>query len=217
MLKNIYTILVVICVSLFASKANSHPHVFLEANLEIFKNEKGEVTEIRQVWRFDELFTTSVILDFDSNGSGSIETNELKEVEKIIKKNLKEFDYYTAIRLDDEIVEFDPPQTFLADFDGEQIVLILGFELKQPINIIGKEFSVSVSDPTYYVAVDMKDESSVNIAGNKQGCKYEIVRPDFDKLYATNPEVFKDDFQGSDDPEVFSADDYLTWVDFNCV
>ena len=47
--------------------AFAHPHVFVDANIEIVRNDKGEFTELRHVWRFDELFSATIILDFDKD------------------------------------------------------------------------------------------------------------------------------------------------------
>ena len=53
-------------VSLFAgSGAFAHPHVFVEASLEIVLDKDGRFSKLRQVWRFDELFSATVVLDFD--------------------------------------------------------------------------------------------------------------------------------------------------------
>lgn len=216
-MKHIFKILIsFLFLSSLALGANAHPHVFLEANLELVKNDDGKVMEIRQVWRFDELFSTNVIVDFDANSSGDLDSAEMSEIEKIIKENLKEFDYYTAVKHDNKDFDIGVPEIFHVDYDGDQIVMILAFELEEPIEVKGKQFAVSISDPTYYVAVEIADKKSVTFVNTEKPCEFDIARPDFDALYEKNPQVFSDSFQGSDDPEVFSSDEYFTWVNFSC-
>ena len=76
----------------------AHPHVFIEANLEVVRNDKGEATEIRHVWRFDELFSSSLFLDFDENGNGKLDENELQEIAGITKESIAKYNFYTEIR-----------------------------------------------------------------------------------------------------------------------
>lgn len=210
-------IIIALClITISGTQVFSHPHVFLEANLEIHRDAQGRAIELRNVWRFDEVFSTSVVVDFDENGDNALDVKELEHIGATIKTNLKEFDYFTEVRADGEIVEFELPKIFLADYNDGKLTLIVAMELKEPQIMTGKNFSVSVSDPTYYVAVEIADENAIELSGGGGDCKSEIVRPDFDVLYAQNPEVFLKDFQGSDDPEVFNSDEYLTWVNFNC-
>ena len=99
--------------------------------------------------------------------------------------------------------------------DG-QLLIILSLELEKPLSIGADGFKIAVSDPTYYVAVELQDEGSVLISGNDKGCSYEIVRPDFDKLYAEDAQRLADLFAAGPDEEVEASDDYLTWVEFKC-
>ncbi|MBL1405012.1 MAG: DUF1007 family protein [Rhizobiales bacterium] len=206
----------IILFSLSSVSAFSHPHVFIEANLEVFRDDAGRAVELRNVWRFDEIFSASIVVDFDENGDNALDVSELENIASTIKTNLKEFDYFTDVRVDGEFVDFKDPKVFLADYDDGKLILIVAMDLKTPQKMIGKSFSVSISDPTYYVAVELADEKSIEVSGGGGGCKTEIVRPDFDVLYAQNPQVFDKAFQGSDDPEIFESDDYLTWVNFDC-
>ena len=46
--------------------AGAHPHVFAEARLEVVIGDDG-VSELRHVWRFDQLFSATVLLEFDAD------------------------------------------------------------------------------------------------------------------------------------------------------
>lgn len=197
--------------------ANAHPHVFIEANLELFRDKNGNAAELRNVWRFDAIFSSSIVVDFDKNANNALEIEELEAIAATIKTNLKEYDYFTEVKLGGEKVELNLPKHFFADYQDGQLILIVAMELKTPKNISGKRFSVSVSDPSYYVAVEFANKASIEVTGDGGVCKSSVEVPDFDILYSQNPEVFKKDFQGSDDPAIFNSDDYLTWVHFECV
>lgn len=196
--------------------ANAHPHVFIEANLEVVRNDKGEATEIRHVWRFDEFFSSSLLLDFDANGNGKLDESELQEIAGITRQSIAEYNFYTEVRNGETVGNFYEPEPYIVDQDGSHLLIIMSLELEKPMAMGAEGFKIAVSDPTYYVAVDLQDEGSVLVSGNDKGCRYEIVRPDFDKLYAEDAQRLADLFAAGPDDEVEASDDYLTWVEFKC-
>lgn len=195
--------------------ALAHPHVFVESNLEIVRNAEGFATEIRHVWRFDELFSSSVLLDFDENGNGKLDPSELDTIAAEVKKNIAEFNFYTEVRNGDAVVNFYEPDPFIVDYDGGQILMILALELEKPQDMAGRGFRVAVADPTYYVAIELADEQHITVSGEGRGCFWTIARPDFDKLLSENPEIANDDYGGTSQSGL-AADAFLTWVNFTC-
>ncbi len=87
-------------ISLTPVPALAHPHIFVEARMEVLSNDKGEVTEVRNVWRFDELFSSSVLLDFDKNTNGKLDDSELAELGETMRTSLADFHYFTTITQD---------------------------------------------------------------------------------------------------------------------
>jgi len=55
-------ILIAALLSLAPTAAFAHPHIFVEARLEVVAGKDGSVEELRNVWRFDEVFSSSVVL-----------------------------------------------------------------------------------------------------------------------------------------------------------
>lgn len=196
--------------------ASAHPHVFAEANLEIVRNEAGEATEIRHVWRFDEFFSATVVLDFDANGNGELDRSELGEVARIVNESLADFNFYTEVRQGEAVIDFYEPDPFLVDFQNGQIIMILAMQLVSPQMMGPEGFRVAVSDPTYYVAIDFLDIAAVQVSGNSGNCTSQIVVPDWDALYAQDAQRLADLFAAGPDEEVEASEDYLTWVEFSC-
>ena len=198
-----------------AGAAAAHPHVFVESNLEIVRDSQGAVTELRHVWRFDDLFSSDVMLNYDANGDGKLDHDELDEVGKTVGSSIAEYDYYTEVRLGDENPDFNPPEAVMVDYVDNQVLIFFSLKMKKPVPINGKLLRVSVSDPTFYVAMEIKDEAAVQITGNGVGCKTEIIRPDFDRLYAQNSQTLTEQFFA--DPKNASlGDDWLTWINIEC-
>lgn len=198
-----------------ADKLSAHPHVFVEASVEIVRNDEGHATHIRHVWRFDALFSTMVLIDFDENGDNKLDEGERSTIAEETKGNLAQFNFYTEIRAGGKIVNFFEPDPFLVDFEGGQMLMILSLELEKPQPMQGETFKIAVSDPTYYVAMELVDEKVIHLSGLETGCNWSIARPDFDKLLAENPEIANDDYGGTAESGL-EADAFLTWVNFKC-
>lgn len=203
-------------VSIFSCfSAYAHPHVFVEANIEILRNDKGEFTELRHVWRFDELFSATIILDFDKNGDDKLDDVELKEVTSTIHKSISEFDFFTAIRVGKKPVDFYEPDELNAYFENGQMIMLLAVEPAKPHDLARGPVRVSVSDTSFYVAFDY-DVENISVSGNENGCAASVVHPDFDKLYADNAESLTEAF--FDDPTNTQGlgDEYYSWATINC-
>ncbi len=76
------TILPIAILSLLPAPAFAHPHIFIDAKFEVVAAPDGSISELRNVWRFDEVFSSSVLLDFDKTGNLTLDASELKAVGK---------------------------------------------------------------------------------------------------------------------------------------
>ncbi|RUU72444.1 DUF1007 family protein, partial [Mesorhizobium sp. M7A.T.Ca.TU.009.01.1.2] len=58
-----------------------HPHVFAEARLDVILSpDHQSVKALRHLWRFDDLFSSTVMMEFDKNSDLKLDDKELKEV-----------------------------------------------------------------------------------------------------------------------------------------
>ncbi|MEM9278115.1 MAG: DUF1007 family protein [Pseudomonadota bacterium] len=194
--------------------AYAHPHVFVEANIEVVRDKQGNFTELRQVWRFDELFSTTIVIDYDQNVNGELDPDELKEVTDIVKESIAEYDFYTAIRSGVKPLEFYEPDEIGAYFDDGKLIMFLSVEPVEPYDFAKAPLRISASDTSYYVAFDFGKEN-VSISGNQNGCKTDVVHPDFDKLYAENAETFTEAFFNDPTNGGF-GDEFYSWATITC-
>lgn len=196
--------------------AFAHPHVFVEANVEIARDDSGEVTGIRHVWRFDELFSSTVLLDYDVNGDGDLDISELEEVSKTVTSSLGEYDYYTEVRLDKRSKDFKLDDKIMVDYVDGQVLMFFQLDMNKPLPISGHSFRVAVSDPTYFVAIELAGESAIQIGGpGAPDCKTNIEVPDFDELYARSSQTLTEQFFNNPN-NASLGDEWLTWVTVQC-
>lgn len=169
-----------------AAPADAHPHVFAEARLEVETSADGKIVELRNVWRFDEVFSASVVIDFDTNRNLVMEPDELEKVGAIVKDSLAEYGYYTNLIDNGRNVEVLPPDQMIADYQDGQLLLIFAVRPAQPMSMTGK-VSVGVYDPTLYAAIDFPTDGDLIITGaSASKCKTRVVRPDPDEIIAEN-------------------------------
>src|SRR5690606_14196797 len=97
----------------FAGSASAHPHVFID-NQVVLQFEAGVMTGFRTDWRFDEIFTEDMWMQFDADGDGQINAQESDTIAAETLPNLAQFHYFTHVAVDGEKLEQLAPSGFLA-------------------------------------------------------------------------------------------------------
>ena len=191
-----------------APAALAHPHVFAEANLEVAVDSDSNVTGLRHVWRFDDLFSSTVLLEFDRNADLKLDEAELEEVGSVIHESLAEFGYFQFVSLDGKDVEMQAPPHIMAMFEDNQLTVLFESQPKTTLKLAGT-VDFGVYDPTFYTAIDFYDDDSLTVANLPGSCKRQVVRPDPDEAIAQNQqsltEAFFDDPNGNDLSKMFAT------------
>lgn len=193
----------------FASPALSHPHIFAEARVEIVATDDGMLKELRNVWRFDDIFSSSVLMDFDKNSDLKLAPEELTEIANTIRDSLGDYSYFTFITKDGASSEVSRPEIFNVDFKDNQLLVFFVAKPKTPMKIGGR-MTIGVYDPTLYTAIDFaKDEDMVVEGKPFEACTHKVVRPDPDQVIAQNQsnltEAFFNDPAGTDMGKLFAT------------
>lgn len=189
--------------------AMSHPHIFAEARLEVVAGEDGTVSELRNVWRFDEMFSSSVVLDFDKNSNLKLDPDELAEVGQTVLESLEEFSYYTTITEDGKDVKVGKPDAINVDFQDGQLLMFFTLKPGQAMPLKGK-LTFGVYDPTMYASMDFPADDNMVVVGDRfSACKHQVVRPDPDEVLAQNEgtltDAFWNDPTGTDMSRLFAT------------
>lgn len=197
------------------SVALAHPHIFAEARLEIVSDEKNEISELRNVWRFDDLFSASVVMDFDKNSNAQLDPDELQEIGQTVLDSLQEYNYYTTITDNGKTVKVNKPESIVADYKDGQLLLMFAVKPAEPMPLKGK-LSFGVYDPTMYTAIDFPTDGDLAPIGDQiNACEHKVVRPDPDEVLAENKasltDAFFNDPTGTDMSKMFA-----TRIEFTC-
>lgn len=180
--------------ALAPAAALAHPHIFAQARLEVVADDKGFISELRNVWRFDEVFSSSVLLDFDKNANSTLDPDELTEVGKTVRTSLGDYSYYTNLSLDGKTVKVTTPDVIHVDMRDGQLLMFFVVKPAEPMPLKGK-LTFGIYDPTLYTAVDFTtDDDMVTIGDGFKACKRAVVRPDPDQVIAENKANLTDAF-----------------------
>ncbi len=162
---------------------SAHPHVFADARMEIVGDGHDHLAEIRNIWSMDELFSSSVIPDFDTNANGKLDKDELKAVGEQIRSSIAEWSFYTAVSIGARDIAMQPPGILNATYDAKAGRLDLSFVMKPetPVDLTRDKVTFAVYDKSYFVAFDFPDEKRFALKNLPASCKKKFVVPSPDE------------------------------------
>ncbi|MES0172531.1 DUF1007 family protein [Mesorhizobium sp. M0006] len=188
--------------------ADAHPHVFAEARLDLTVGPDRTIKSLRHLWRFDDLFSSTVLMEFDKNSDLKLDAEELDEVALTIHASLAEYNYFQLVTLNGKDVMMAPPPKFSVSYEKDQLVVQFETQPKDRLDLAGK-VSIGVYDPTFYTAIDFTDDDKIAVAGLPEGCSRAVVRPDPDTAIAQNQKSLTDAFfsdpTGTDLGKIFAT------------
>jgi ABC-type uncharacterized transport system substrate-binding protein len=171
-------------VMLSSGPAAAHPHAWIDLKDVVLFNDEGAVAGLRVRWKFDEFYTLYAIEEFDKDGDGKPDDDQLWKLAVVNLDSLAEYDYFTYMKVDGvqpayaKVTEYD---TFMED---ERLVLIFTVKLLVPADPRHHTVSYAVYDPTYYIEIAHvpQSEDPISFEGPApQGCSYKLQLPNPDE------------------------------------
>lgn len=176
--------------------------------MDVTLNSDQTVKSLRHAWRFDDLFSSSVLLDFDTDADLKLNDKELLEVSNTIFTSLAEYQYFQLITVDGKDVVMRAPARLIAKFQNDQLVVVFESEPMDTLELAGK-INFGVYDPTFYVAIDFVEDESLTVQALPSNCARAVVRPDPNQAIADNQnsltEAFFNDPSGTDLGKIFAT------------
>lgn len=162
--------------ALAATAAEAHPHVFIDAKEEIVFDKDGKMSAVRHVWQFDAAFTAFAVQGLDTNGDGDLSDEELQPLAKVNVESLKDFHYFTRLKVNGERAPVDEPTEYWLDFHGGRLTLFYTLPLRKPVSP-GASTTLEVFDPEYFVAFNFIAEQPITLADAPPNCKAHFQPP----------------------------------------
>lgn len=187
----------------------AHPHVFAEARLDVIVGpDKTTVEGLRHLWRFDDLFSSTVVVEFDKNSDRKLDEAELESVRSTLFTSMAQYNYFQLVTADGKDVPLNPPDEFAVTLDNNQLIVMFQAKPKAPLKLEGT-VDFGVYDSTFYTAIEFVEDDQMAVSAMPQGCTRKVVRPDPDEIIAKNQDkldaAFFNDPGGTNMSKIFAT------------
>lgn len=145
--------------------ALAHPHVWVETSSEVIFDDAGKVSAVKVVWRFDQLYSAFAIQGADQDRDGETDGKELDRVAAENVKFLKEWDYFTYLKVNGVKAELGEVTEFGNRNDNGVLEFSFTLPLAYPADPASHVVSYTTYDPTYYVAFELDPKRPAQTAG----------------------------------------------------
>lgn len=181
-----------------SERAEAHPHVFAEARLDVVVDDQSTISALRHLWRFDEAFSSTVLVEFDLDGDLELGAEELREVASVVHESLAEFDYFQFVTAGGRDISMQAPDELLADMQDGQLIILFESRPAEALKLSGR-VAFGVYDPTFYTAIDYVEDDLLAVENLPAACTRAVVRPDPDEAIAANQQSLTEAFFDPDD------------------
>ena len=131
----------------------AHPHTFIEVYPTI-KVQKETIAQINIKWKMDEMTSSMLIMELDQNGNGKIDKEENDFIYENYFKSLKDYNFYTDIKIKDKTQVFPEVENFKATIEENKVCY--SFDMKNRYKI--KDTKFDFGDTDFFVAMILKKE-----------------------------------------------------------
>lgn len=153
-----------------------HPHVFIDSSFVLhFEKEGFSGVQIR--WVFDDIFSSMIIADYDKNRNKIMEPKEIEAVKNGAFQNLKNFNYFTFIKNQNQKQIIKIVKNFTAEIEKDRIIYSFFVPLKIAAQNTFHDIKIGSFDETYYCDIVYAESNLVTIKKNPEiESKYEIIK-----------------------------------------
>ena len=158
-----------------ASPAAAHPHVWVKAASELIYGPNGSVTAIRHAWTFDDMFSAYALQGTETKKKGVYTREELAPLAQTNVESLKEYGFFTFAKVDGQKQPLLAPIDYFLEYRDSALVLHFTLPLKTPVK--AKQLVVEIFDPSYFVDFALQKQEPIRLVGAPTSCTAAIQRP----------------------------------------
>ncbi len=156
--------------------ARAHPHVFVTATEEVLSGADCLVSGVRHTWRFDDMYSVFVIQGLGPEGA-ILTREQLAPLAKSNVESLAGFGYFTIVKASGKQSDFGDPVDYWLE-EGADRLVTLHFMLPSEVPAsAGRVLTLSIYDPTYFVAFSLAEKDPVALREAPTGCSASVSKP----------------------------------------
>ena len=171
---------VVALVSLTASTAQAHPHVWVTVTTSVLFAPDGMLTGVRHDWTFDDMYSAFATTGIGGQGKDGFTREQLQPLAKVNVDSLKDYDFFTYARIDGKRQPkdiFGDPVDYWLDYDAATAALTLHFTLPLRTPVAAKQLAIEVYDPEFFIDFGFAEDDPVRLVGAPAGCSISSSKP----------------------------------------
>ncbi|MCP4575321.1 MAG: DUF1007 family protein [Deltaproteobacteria bacterium] len=165
----------------------AHPHVFIDSWITVVFDKKG-LAGFNIRWAFDDMFSSMIIMDFDTNHNRRFEAAEIREIEELAFSYLREFEYFVHVKIGKKPFHVKYVKNFSAKIKDNRVFYSFFIPCHVRATEQWKEVRISVYDQKYYTDIlpgkaplKFKDQGSFEVRHRFSQNKSEAYF--FDQIY----------------------------------
>jgi len=151
----------------------AHPHVWIDAHVGVYFSGQ-RLQRIVHRWVFDEMFTESILLDYDRNRNRRIEPGENREIEAGAFSNLRHYGYFTHLAVGSREVPIESVEAFQASVEQGRLVYRFEVPLDVEVRSRWQRIHLGVWDDTYFVEVRYDSPAAAVYGARESGVEIDI-------------------------------------------
>lgn len=191
---------------LLAAPLGAHPHIFVNAGIEVIVSPGGELTHLRVTWEYDELYTLLITEDYgvDQDFDGVLSVADREIITGFDMNWVDGFNGDLVASLAEVPLDLSGPYEATTDLvQGKLVTTHLREVSGRPV-LGAAALSLKPYDATYYTAYEV--QLPVQVTG-RTGCNVETTRPDIEGALAETQAALSaipadDDVEAMGFPEV---------------
>ncbi|CAA7611743.1 conserved exported hypothetical protein [Magnetospirillum sp. LM-5] len=149
----------------------AHPHVLIDAHI-ILLFDKGLIHALQIGWKFDPVYSGTLVADFDQDKSGTLSAKEISAIEKDAFQDTLQHQYFTYASIDGQPVTWPPARDFKLLVQKDTLVYGFRLALPQPVDPRSHAFKVSTYEESFYIDIDIPNDAAIRLVGDgSAGCR----------------------------------------------
>lgn len=149
----------------------AHPHVMIDAHA-VAQFEHGKIVALLIGWKFDPIYSSSLVHDFDKDKNGALSAKEIAALENEAFSDTQPISYLTYAKLDGTPVEWPKATDFKVMTFKDSMVYSFRLAFPKPVDPRTQALKFSTYEDSFYIDIDFPDAGAVKLIGaGSENCR----------------------------------------------